>query len=60
MQKLELTQIMNLADKLDHAEWVGILLKLNNTNQLEHFFELIQNQHLLQSVLQDNKKPNTR
>ena len=60
MQKLELIQIMNLADKLSNAEWIGILLKLNNTNKLESLFELIQNQQMLQSVLQDKKKPSTR
>jgi hypothetical protein len=60
MQKLSLIQIMNLAEELGRNEWIGVLIKLNNTNQLEHFFELIQNKQMLQSALQGKKKENIR
>jgi hypothetical protein len=60
MQKLELIQIMNLADKLNHTEWITILMRLNNNGQLEEFFETIQQQYMLKSVLQSKKKSHTR
>ena len=60
MQKLELIQIMNLADKLNHLEWITILMRFNNNGQLEHFFETIQQQDMLKSVLQSKKKSHTR
>ncbi len=60
MQKLELIQIMNLADKLNHLEWITILMRFNNNGQLGQFFETIQQQDMLKSVLQSKKKSHTR
>ena len=60
MQKLELIQIMDLADKLNQTEWITILMRFNNNGQLGQFFETIQQQDMLKSVLQSKKKLHTR
>ena len=56
MKKLELIQIMNLADKLNQAEWIGILMNLNNAGELEDFFKKINQTDMLNSILQSSKK----
>ena len=56
MKKLELVQIMNLADKLNQVEWIGILIGLNNTGELEDFFKKIKQMDMLNSVVLQDKK----
>ena len=60
MKKLELIQIMNLADKLNQAEWIGILIGLNNTGELEDFFKKINQTNMLNDVIQSSKKHSGR
>ena len=56
MKKLELVQIMNLADKLSQTEWIGILIGLNNTGELEDFFKKIKHTDMLNDILQNSKR----
>lgn len=60
MKKLEIIQIMNLADKLSQTEWVVVLIGLNNNNQLPEFFEMIKQTDMLNSVLQSFQKHSER
>ena len=60
MKKLELIQIMNLADKLSQTEWIGILIGLNNTGELEDFFKKINQTNMLNDVIQSSKKHSGR
>ena len=60
MKKLELVQIMQLAEKLEHSEWITVLLKLNNDGQLEKFLEMINGENLLQEVLGKTNKSRNR
>ena len=60
MKKLELIQIMNLADKLNQAEWIGILIGLNNTGELEDVFKKINQTNMLNDVIQSSKKHSGR
>jgi hypothetical protein len=60
MNKINLLQIMNLANKLEHTEWISILLRLNNDGHIEQFLNMINQSKLLNEVLQETKKTNLR
>lgn len=60
MQKLEISQIMALSDKLEKNVWILTLIDLNNKGQLEHFFELIGRKDLLQNLLKEINGQKTR
>ena len=53
MKKLNITQIMNLADKLNKTEWITILIDLNNNGQIDKFFQTIKQTDILNSVIQN-------
>ena len=55
MKKLNITQIMNLADKLNKTEWITILIDLNNNGQIDKFFQTIKQTDILNSVMQNTK-----
>lgn len=55
MKKLNITQIMNLADKLNKTEWITILIDLNNNGQIDKFFQTIKQTDILNSVIQNTK-----
>ena len=60
MKKLEIIQIMNLAEKLNQLEWINVLIGLNNTGKTEEFFQMINQKDLLTEILQDTKKQHSR
>ena len=60
MNKLNISQIMKLAEKLEHTEWISTLIKLNNNNQIEQLLKLIDQTSLLPDVLQTTKNQHTR
>ncbi len=53
MKKLTISQIMNLADKLNKTEWITILIDLNNNGQIDKFFQTIKQTDILNSVIQN-------
>lgn len=55
MNKLELSQIMRLAEHLNKTEWISILISLNNKGEIESFFNMINKPDLLKKNLQDAK-----
>ncbi|MBR3510437.1 MAG: hypothetical protein IKN73_00010 [Alphaproteobacteria bacterium] len=60
MNKLNISQIMKLAEKLEHTEWISTLIKLNNNNQIEQLLKLIDQTSLLLDVVQTTKNQHTR
>ena len=60
MKKLNLVQIMTLADKLKDTEWITVLISLNNSNQIDFFFDLIKRSDALNEILKETKKCNVR
>lgn len=55
MKKLTISQIMNLADKLNKTEWITILIDLNNNGKIDKFFQTIKQPDILNSVIQNTK-----
>ena len=60
MNKLNILQIMDLASKVEKTEWISVLINLNNSGQIERFFEMINQSELLKSTLSNTKLQNTR
>ncbi len=60
MQKLDVSQVMKLSDKLEHEVWIVTLIQLNNHDKLEEFLKLINKTNLLDEVLQNTKKSRIR
>jgi len=60
MNKLNISQIMKLAEQLEHTEWISTLIKLNNDGQVEQFLKLINQTSLLETIPQITKDYRTR
>ena len=60
MKKLDISQIVAVADKLSNVEWLSVLIHLNNTDQVQKFFEMIRQTRLLEKALHESKKTNIR
>ncbi len=58
--KLKISQIMNLANKIEHVEWISTLISMNNNGQIEKFLKMINKSDWLNTVLQNDNKQNKR
>lgn len=58
--KLKISQIMNLANKIEHVEWISTLINMNNNGQIEKFLKMINKSDWLNTVLQNDNKQNKR
>ena len=60
MEKLNLTQIMKLAEKLEKIEWIGILLDLNNNGKISELLNMLHKPDLVSQILNEEKKSKIR
>ena len=60
MEKLNLTQIMKLAEKLEKIEWIGILLNLNNNDKIPELLNMLHKPDLVSQILNEEKKSKIR
>lgn len=55
MNKLNISQIMDLASQLEKTEWITTLISLNNRGQMEQFLKMINMSNLLQETTQNSR-----
>ena len=60
MNKLNIYQIMKLAEQLEHTEWISVLIKLNRDDQVEQLLKMIDKTSLLETISQNIKNQRTR
>ena len=60
MEKLNITQIMKLAEKLEKIEWIGILLNLNNNGKIPELLNMLHKPDLVSQILNEAKKSKIR
>lgn len=60
MNKLNISQIMKLAEQLEHTEWISVLIKLNKDDQVEQLLQMIDQTKLLATISQNAKDQRTR
>ena len=60
MEKLNITQIMKLAEKLEKIEWIGILLNLNNNDKIPELLNMLHKPDLVSQILNKEKKSKIR
>ena len=60
MNKLNISQIMKLAEQLEHTEWISVLIKLNRDDQVEQLLKMIDQTKLLETISQNAKDQRTR
>ena len=60
MNKLTLSQIMTLSEKLEHNTWIIPLMQLNDAGKIELFFEMIGKTELLKTTLKKTNNQHTK
>ena len=56
MKKIDLIQIMEIADYLNKAEWVSVLIALNRNGQIHNFLNMINKPDLLNLISSENNQ----
>ena len=60
MEKLNLPQIMKLAEKLEKTEWISTLLNLNNSGKIPELLNMLHKPDLVSQILNEEKKSKIR
>ena len=60
MEKLNLTQIVKLAEKLEKTEWISTLLNLNNNDKIPELLNMLHKPNLVSQILNEEKKSKIR
>ncbi len=60
MEKLNLTQIVKLAEKLEKTEWISTLLNLNNNDKIPELLNMLRKPDLVSQILNEEKESKIR
>ena len=60
MEKLNLTQIVKLAEKLEKTEWISTLLNLNNNDKIPELLKMLRKPDLVSQILNEEKESKIR